>query len=113
MGHGDILVNQVFSGSYLEEGANIGHEVINLFKDDELTFSNLLAYFFEYDGDLFRAFCNEVLHIDGMDPAISIEREYRNIDIWIQSERHAVRSIPELRLKTMRSRFIRRIAQVR
>ena len=35
MPHSEILVNQVFSGSYLEESANIGHEVINLFKDDE------------------------------------------------------------------------------
>ena len=31
----EILVNQLFSGSYLKEGKNIGHEVINLFKDDE------------------------------------------------------------------------------
>lgn len=31
----EILINQLFAGRYLEEGANIGHEVINLFKDDE------------------------------------------------------------------------------
>ena len=31
----EILINQLFSGSYLEEGYNIGHEVINLFKDDD------------------------------------------------------------------------------
>ena len=31
---GEILINQLFSGSYLEEGSNIGHEVINLFRDD-------------------------------------------------------------------------------
>ena len=29
-----ILINQLFSGRYLEEGENIGHEAINLFKDD-------------------------------------------------------------------------------
>lgn len=31
---GEILINQLFAGSYLEEGSNIGHEVINLFRDD-------------------------------------------------------------------------------
>lgn len=30
----EILINQLFAGSYLQEGTNIGHEVINLFKDD-------------------------------------------------------------------------------
>ena len=31
----EILINQLFAGGYLEEGENIGHEVINLFKDDD------------------------------------------------------------------------------
>ena len=31
----EILINQLFAGRYLEEGENIGHEVINLFRDDE------------------------------------------------------------------------------
>lgn len=31
----EILINQLFAGKYLNEGENIGHEVINLFKDDE------------------------------------------------------------------------------
>lgn len=31
---GEILINQLFAGSYLQEGTNIGHEVINLFRDD-------------------------------------------------------------------------------
>lgn len=30
----EILLNQLFAGAYLQEGTNIGHEVINLFKDD-------------------------------------------------------------------------------
>lgn len=30
----EILINQLFAGTYLNEGVNIGHEVINLFKDD-------------------------------------------------------------------------------
>lgn len=30
----EILINRLFAGKYLEEGENIGHEVINLFKDD-------------------------------------------------------------------------------
>ena len=31
----EILVNQLFAGKYLDEGENIGHEVINLFRDDD------------------------------------------------------------------------------
>jgi len=31
---GEILINQLFAGSYLQEGTNIGHEVINIFRDD-------------------------------------------------------------------------------
>ena len=30
----EILINQLYAGDYLKEGENIGHEVINLFKDD-------------------------------------------------------------------------------
>ena len=30
----EILINQLFAGRYLDEGENIGHEVINLFRDD-------------------------------------------------------------------------------
>ena len=30
----EILINQLFAGGYLNEGENIGHEVINLFRDD-------------------------------------------------------------------------------
>ena len=59
-------------------------------EDDELVFSNLLAYFFRYDGELLRRFCREVLRIDEMDPATSVRREFRDIDIWIESERHAI-----------------------
>lgn len=31
----EILINQLFAGGYLDEGENIGHEVINLFRDDD------------------------------------------------------------------------------
>ena len=31
----EILINQLFAGRYLEEGENIGHEIINLFRDDD------------------------------------------------------------------------------
>ena len=30
----EILINQLFAGSYLQEGINIGHEIINLFYHD-------------------------------------------------------------------------------
>ncbi|MBQ7265395.1 MAG: PD-(D/E)XK nuclease family protein [Firmicutes bacterium] len=31
----EILINQLFAGKYLDEGENIGHEIINFFKDDD------------------------------------------------------------------------------
>lgn len=31
---GEILINQLFAGAYLQEGTNIGHEVINIFRND-------------------------------------------------------------------------------
>ena len=31
----EILINQLFAGNYLEEEENIGHEIINIFKDDK------------------------------------------------------------------------------
>ncbi len=31
----EILINQVFAGAYLQEGTNIGHEIINFFMDDD------------------------------------------------------------------------------
>lgn len=31
----EILINQLFAGSYLEESGNIGHEIINLFDADD------------------------------------------------------------------------------
>lgn len=34
MSENEILINQLFSGGYLAEGGNIGHEIINLFQDD-------------------------------------------------------------------------------
>lgn len=30
----DILISVLFSGTYLDEGKNIGHEIINFFPDD-------------------------------------------------------------------------------
>lgn len=29
-----IILNRMYAGSYLDEDENIGHEVINLFRDD-------------------------------------------------------------------------------
>lgn len=34
MASGEILINQLFAGRYLSEEGNIGHEIVNLFKDD-------------------------------------------------------------------------------
>ena len=31
-----IIINRMYAGGYLTEGENIGHEIINLIKDDNL-----------------------------------------------------------------------------
>lgn len=31
----EILISVLFSGTYLDEGSNIGHEIINFFPDDD------------------------------------------------------------------------------
>lgn len=62
-------------------------------EDDELTFSNLLAYYFEYDRDIFKLFAQDenLLNIPNTDYAFEIVRESNwNIDLWIESENHII-----------------------
>lgn len=62
-------------------------------EDDELAFSNLLAYYFDYSHDAFREFAADerLLDIPDMDAAFDIVRESNfNIDLWIESDRHLV-----------------------
>lgn len=58
---------------------------------DELTFSNLLAYYFEYDREAFQRFAKEVLGIPGVDVSFEVIRESKyNIDLWIEDENRIV-----------------------
>lgn len=60
-------------------------------EDDELVFSNLLAYFFEYSHEGFREFAGSVLGIEDMDEIASIKRESKyNVDLWVESEKYVI-----------------------
>ena len=56
-------------------------------EDDEVIFSNLLGYYFEYSHTAFQRFANDVLKIPTMRASFNVLRETMNrIDIWIESE---------------------------
>lgn len=81
-------------GKKLKEGDNFNYLDIIGKQDDENVFSNLIAYFIENDRRLLAAFCKEVLGIDNISDAATIEREKSadgpRIDIYIEDENNAV-----------------------
>lgn len=61
-------------------------------ENDELTFSNLLAYYFDFNHEAFTRFAKQksLLDIPKMDADFSITREKKNIDLWIESNEHII-----------------------
>lgn len=58
---------------------------------DELVFSNLFAYYFNYSDDGFREFAKEVLGLPNTGSITSLVRESENnIDLWIETETHII-----------------------
>lgn len=58
---------------------------------DELVFSNLLAYYFNYSDEGFREFAKEVLGLPNVGSITSLVRESENnIDLWIETETHVI-----------------------
>ena len=58
---------------------------------DELVFSNLFAYYFNYSDDGFREFAKEVLGLPNAGSITSLVRESENnIDLWIETETHII-----------------------
>lgn len=58
---------------------------------DEVIFSNLLAYYFEYSRPLFDRFCREILDIPDFGTNLHIVRERnKDIDLWIEGENHII-----------------------
>lgn len=53
-------------------------------ENDELIFSNLLAYYFQYNQMMFRKFVKDVLKINEFKDQFIIKREHHNIDLWIE-----------------------------
>lgn len=60
-------------------------------EDDELVFSNLLAYYFQYNRAVFQKFAKEILGITDFAPRFELIRESNNnIDLWIEDEKHVL-----------------------
>jgi hypothetical protein len=60
-------------------------------EDDELVFSNLLAYYFQYNRSVFQKFAKEVLGVSDFAPRFELVRESNNnIDLWIEDDRHVL-----------------------
>ncbi|MDY4470974.1 MAG: PD-(D/E)XK nuclease family protein [Collinsella sp.] len=58
---------------------------------DELVFSNLFAYYFNYSDEGFREFAKEVLGLPNVGSITSLVRESENnIDLWIETETHVI-----------------------
>jgi hypothetical protein len=64
---------------------------LNIIKqeDNELVFSNMLAYFFNINREAFSRFAREVLSIE-IETDFTIEREKRNIDLLVSDKNNAV-----------------------
>ena len=64
---------------------------LNIIKqeDNELVFSNMLAYFFNIKREAFSRFAREVLSIE-IETDFTIEREKRNIDLLVSDKNNAV-----------------------
>ena len=57
--------------------------------DDELSFSNWIVYYLRNDTELFLKFANEILRLR-LSADAQILREYKNIDIFIKDQNHAI-----------------------
>lgn len=59
-------------------------------EDDELSFSNMLAYYFQNDKQLFAKFEEKILNINEPDSVFEIAREENNIDLLIRGDRNVL-----------------------
>ena len=60
-------------------------------ENDELTFSNLLAYYFQYNKAIFRKFVREILGVNDLRLRFDIIRESNNnIDLWIEDDNNVL-----------------------
>ena len=59
-------------------------------EDDELCFSNMLAYYFQSNKQLFAQFEKDVLKIENPDTNFEIAREENNIDLLIRGDKNVI-----------------------
>lgn len=74
----------------LSEYNNIQHQssLLSIIRKeyDELVFSNILAFLFEQNRNVFVDFVSEVLNISNVKVDFEISREKEHIDLWIEDE---------------------------
>ena len=100
-----IDLNQIIENSQLWEKTNTTQAIsespelqkdphfnfLNIIKqeDNELVFSNMLAYFFNINREVFSRFAHDVLSIE-IQTDFTIEREKKNIDLLISDKNNAI-----------------------
>ncbi len=57
-------------------------------ENDELVYSNMLAYFFEQNRKVFAEFAKEVLHVESFSTQFDVEREKDHIDLQLEDDKH-------------------------
>ena len=58
--------------------------------DDELAYSNWIAYYLQNDRRLLNAFINGPLQVSTDASGMSIKREFHNIDLWMENRDHVI-----------------------
>jgi hypothetical protein len=59
-------------------------------QDDELVFSNWLAYYLQNSPAFLQRFGTKVLGVSGLSPNSQVIREHKNIDIWIEDDKNVI-----------------------
>ena len=74
------------------KGYNDSFNILDVIKrdEDELTFSNWLAYYLANDNNFLTAFAKDVLNININTEKSIVRREYQNIDIWIEDDNNII-----------------------
>ena len=58
--------------------------------DDELAYSNWIAYYLRNDKKLLEAFVKQILQINDIISDFQVRREYHDIDLWFENKEHIV-----------------------
>ena len=71
---------------------NFEHNILDVIRkrEDELVFSNWLAFYLEEYRDIMNSFARDVLGIPDFSVKYKVDREHKNIDIYIDADSHLI-----------------------